>query len=193
MKKDSSFFPEEEFDGSGGDSLSLPFLSGGDNIIGQIFSGGAQIVKLGQLLKAQLTDIAASGEAIKDQLTQLQVPARTVPVLRWSILDMAAPLATDPTLRGDLRTPTSPGHVLTFSGRAEILKARLHFGMSHQCLLDHLLQCNTLLVGLLRIHGRLGHTPHGQRGHTQSGYHLCNLTEFHCYPSCLTPTGQCDA
>ena len=34
MKKDSSFFPEEEFDGSGGDSLSLPFLSSGDNIIG---------------------------------------------------------------------------------------------------------------------------------------------------------------
>ncbi len=37
MKKHSSFFPEEEFEGSGGTSPSLPFLSCSDSVIGEDF------------------------------------------------------------------------------------------------------------------------------------------------------------
>ena len=40
---------------------------------------------------------------------------------------MAAPLASNPALGGDLGTPAAAGYVLTFSRRCEILEARLHF------------------------------------------------------------------
>ena len=150
-----------------------------NDIVGQVFGGRAQIVELGQLLEAQLADIAAGGETIKDQLTQLQIPARAAPVLRWRILDMAAPLAADPALGSDLGTPAPAGHVLAFNRRREILEARLHFGVGHQRLLHHFLQCDALFVGLLRIHGRLSHAGHGPRCHAQGGDHLCNLIEFH--------------
>ena len=160
-------------------AVALHIEVGTHRIIGQTLRRGAQIVELGQLFKAQLADVAAGGETIKNQLTQLQIPARTIPVLVWRILNVAAPLTPHPALSRNLGAPATTGHVLALHGRAEILKARLHFRMGHQHFFNNLLQTCALGIGLLCIQRCLGHCGARRRHQAQRRYHLCNLAEFH--------------